>query len=64
MLKGNATVTPYDMTGNLVMGKEFGVPAPGPHEIKIPANGINPGLYFVRVNIGNKISTQKLTLNK
>jgi hypothetical protein len=53
----------YDLSGRNVMNNEPGTLSPGDHQIRIKTEGLEPGIYLIRAQIGQKTFNQKLTIN-
>ena len=56
------SVNVYDLTGWLVQSKAPAIINSGPHSIRMEASGLKPGMYLIKVAIGNEILTQKITI--
>jgi len=54
----------YDITGRLIQNLMNGKIATGKHKIKWNAENISSGVYFVQLQNGNNVETQKLILLK
>ncbi len=54
----------YDITGRLVATLIDEHINPGEHEINWHAENVSSGLYFVQLQSGNNVQTQKLILLK
>ena len=50
----------YDVTGRMVSARNLGLLGEGAHEYEI--SGLRPGVYFVSLEVGKKISTGKLVI--
>ena len=50
----------YDVTGRVVSSRNLGLLGAGAHEFEV--KGLRPGVYFVSVEAGNKISTGKFVI--
>ena len=60
----NVSLTVYDMTGREIVALYNGTQTPGYHTINWNASEQSSGIYFVKMNAGRYISTQKLMLIK
>ena len=62
--RGNASLRIYDSTGRLIeilIDEEL---EPGNHTVQWNATGFSSGVYFVRLQSGNYLQTQKILLMK
>jgi hypothetical protein len=53
----------YNLVGDIVMETDQGILSAGEQQIRIDRNEMNSGIYFVRLHIGTKIFTSKITIN-
>ena len=61
----NVTLRVYDLTGRMVSELLNGKLVSGVHEVRWDASGFSNGVYFVRMESGNKfVQTQKMILLK
>jgi subtilisin-like proprotein convertase family protein len=58
---GDVEITMYDLMGRRVAERKY-VGAPNSFDEELAVEGISSGLYILRVRRGNKISSQKITL--
>ena len=59
------TLRVYDLTGRMVSELLNGKLVSGVHEVRWDASGFSNGVYFVRMESGNKfVQTQKMILLK
>lgn len=62
--KNSSTLHVYDITGKLVETLVNGVIEPGEHKVVWNASNYSSGVYFVRLQSGKYIETQKIILMK
>ena len=62
--KNSSILQIYDITGRLVETLVNGVTDPGDHEVVWNASNYSSGVYFVRLQSGKYIDTQKIILMK
>jgi hypothetical protein len=61
---GKVILTIYNLSGEEVETLVNGFKAAGEHEVKWQPEGFASGIYFVRLETGNKFKTKKLVLQK
>ena len=49
-----------DLTGKLIVNREYALNQPGSQEVDLNLDGIRSGLYFIKITSGNQIQTKKL----
>jgi hypothetical protein len=52
----------YDAAGNIVSRLQAGTQPPGEHRLTWNAAGLEPGVYFCKLNAGGSTSAVRLTL--
>ncbi|MFT6166440.1 MAG: hypothetical protein ACJAV5_000066 [Vicingaceae bacterium] len=62
--KESIFVSVRDITGKEVMSQDFGVMAQGNQRIAINVSSLSNGIYFTTLQIGDKMVTKKITVNK
>jgi hypothetical protein len=60
----NVTISLYNMLGEAVFSNELGEINSGRHIIKLDAQNLNAGIYFITLNAGNNKITRKVVINK
>jgi len=63
-LPSNVALTIYDPLGNSIVNLFKGYRQAGFHNINMTASDLASGLYFVRLEVGGEIQTQKILLIK
>ncbi len=58
----NVKVNMYNILGELVYQSDEGIMASGEHRIRISSNDLKNGIYFVRLQINDKVYTERVTL--
>jgi hypothetical protein len=53
----------YDVTGKIVYSSNPGELSAGSHIIKIDAQDLRQGIYFVSLKIGDKLLSKKVSVN-
>lgn len=60
----NVTIAMYNMLGESVFSNELGEMNSGRHTIKLDAQNLNAGIYFITLNAGSNKITRKVVINK
>lgn len=60
----NVTITMYNMLGETVFSNALGEMNTGRHSIKLDAQNLNAGIYFISLNAGTNKITRKVVINK
>jgi hypothetical protein len=65
--RARSAVRIYDTAGRLVWSRDLGLRQPGPHSVTwdgtdISGKPVSPGVYFVKVRAGNRVSSAKLVV--
>ena len=53
-------VSLFSITGNELQNYDYGIQLPAKQNFSIPTNQLNPGIYFLRLQIGNEVVTKKV----
>jgi len=60
----NVTIEVLDLLGKSVSVQNFGTLVSGAQKLNMDLSDLNSGIYFVKINAGNKVSTQKVNVIK
>jgi hypothetical protein len=60
----NVSIAVFNIIGKQVYTREMGILPAGEHLLPLSSDQVSPGLNFVKINIGNKVYTEKLVLEK
>lgn len=58
------TIEVYDLTGKVVMARDFGTQSAGQFITELDMNELSNGLYLLNLQAGNASAVQKLSVNK
>ena len=61
---GKVTITVYDLLGRKITTLANGAFSAGPHSVTWNANDVTSGIYFYRLEAGNKTETRRMVLLK
>ena len=54
----------FNILGEQISVSDQGLMSAGPQEITIQGENLNTGIYFLQLNIGNKMYTERITISK
>lgn len=60
----NVDVSLYDISGRSIRNIENGFKAPGRHIITVDSNGLNSGVYIIKVAAGKRVFYKKIIISK
>lgn len=60
----NVTIEVLDLLGKSISVQNFGTLVSGAQKLNMDLSDLNSGIYFVKINAGNKVSTQKVNVIK
>jgi len=60
MQAGHMAITLYSISGKKVKTVDYGMLSPSTQKLMVPLKGIAPGVYFLRMQVGNKVLTKKV----
>jgi hypothetical protein len=60
----NVTIEVLDLLGKSVSVQNFGTLVSGAQKLNMDLSDLNSGIYFVKINAGNKVTTQKVNVIK
>jgi hypothetical protein len=53
----------FNLIGEEVRMLHTGISAPGPQTLKANLEGLPAGIYFIRIDLGKSIFTEKIAIN-
>ena len=56
----SVSVEVYSILGQAVQKTSNGIMAKGTHELIVDATGLNKGVYFISVKVGDQVQTRKM----